>query len=146
MSEIFIDIEKCSGCAICTRDCPYQILEVKNESHKAAVNPAVAAYCSHCGHCETVCPEGAISITYADAGQVLDLTNETNPTIGQISRLMVSRRSVREYKKQTVPREIFEQIFDRIRYAPTGMNGQSVQWLVIQKPEDVQALVGNVQR
>jgi len=60
-----------------------------------------------------------------------------------MARLIMSRRSIRAYQEKNVPKEVFEQIFDTIRYAPTGMNGQSVNWLVMEQ-KDVQALVACV--
>lgn len=144
MTEILIDYSRCSGCGLCTRACPYFILELKEEAKTASVNPSGSQYCSHCGHCEAICPETAISVTYQGAGPVADLTGESLPTIGQMSRLIMSRRSIREFKEKRVSKEIFEEIFDIIRYAPTGMNGQSVCWLVIQEPEEVKALVSKV--
>lgn len=36
-----------------------------------------------------------------------------------------SRRSVKKYKPDMVPREIIEQIVEAGTYAPTGMNKQS---------------------
>lgn len=38
---------------------------------------------------------------------------------------MQTRRSVRKYKSDMIPREILEQIITAGTYAPTGMNGQS---------------------
>ncbi|PKL60394.1 MAG: nitroreductase [Methanomicrobiales archaeon HGW-Methanomicrobiales-4] len=142
MTEIIIDASQCSGCGTCIQACPYCILELKEDI--ASVNPDAAPYCSHCGHCSAICPEEAITVTYPGAGPVTDLSEESLPTIGQLSKLIMSRRSVREYKKKKVPKDVFEEIFDIIRYAPTGMNGQSVHWLILQKPEEVRALVGRV--
>ena len=144
MTEIIINTSQCSGCGICTRTCAYGILELKEDAKVASVQPDNAAYCSHCGHCSAICPENAISITYEGAGPVPDLSGETLPTTGQMSKLIMSRRSIREYKKKKIPQEVFEDIFDIVRYAPTGMNGQSVNWLVLQNSDDVRALVARV--
>lgn len=144
MTDIVIDSSRCSGCGLCTRACPYSILDMKEEDGVASVNPIAVSYCSRCGHCCAICPEAAITITYPGAGPVADLSGETLPTIGQLSRLMMARRSVRDYKPELVPKEVFLQIFDIIRYAPTGMNGQSVSWLVMQDPEEVRAFIGRV--
>jgi len=74
MTEIVIDSSRCSGCGICTRTCPYFILELKEDADIASVNPAVAPYCSKCGHCGAICPQGAITVTYPEAGPVADLS------------------------------------------------------------------------
>lgn len=114
------------------------------DAELAAVKSELVPYCSRCGHCEAVCPENAVTIRYDGAGAVADLRSESLPTIGQISKLIEMRRSIRNYKDKIVPDETFEQIFDIIRYAPTGMNGQSVQWLVIRNPDRIKTLVEHV--
>jgi len=144
MTEIIIDSSRCSGCKICITLCPYFILELQKEEKVVRVKPEYASYCSKCGHCEAVCPENAIIINYEGAGTVNNLTSESLPTVGQMTKLIKMRRSVRHYKNKPIPKEIFETIFDTIRYAPTGMNGQSVQWLVFQNPDDVRNLVSSV--
>ena len=144
MTEICIDSDRCSGCGLCTRSCPYGILELKKDAEVASVNPETAPYCSHCGHCSAICPEAAVTVSYPGGGPVADLSGESLPTIGQMSKLVMSRRSIRAYTGKKVSKELFEQIFDVIRYAPTGMNGQSVNWLIMSDPEEVRALVGRV--
>jgi ferredoxin len=143
MSDITINNETCSGCGICTKICPYLILELNADLKKATVNEHAAPYCSHCGHCSAICPEGAITITYPGAAPI-PLVADSIPTAGELSRLITTRRSIRDYKDKKVPKETLEQIFDVIRYAPTGMNGQSVHWLVIQEPEEVWKFAGKI--
>lgn len=144
MTEIIIDNDQCSGCGLCVWSCPYVILELKDDADIASVKPELVSSCSHCGHCSAICPDGAISVTYPEAGPIPDFYDESLPSTGQISKLFTSRRSIRDYKKEKIPKEIFEQIIDIVRYAPTGMNGQSVNWLIIQDPEDVKVFAGKV--
>jgi nitroreductase/NAD-dependent dihydropyrimidine dehydrogenase PreA subunit len=143
MDPITIDPDLCSTCGICTRLCPYGILTLNDADETATVNPVTAPYCSRCGHCEAVCPEGAVTVTYQGAGHLKPITGK-QVTPGQLGQLMMMRRSIRDYKEKTVHRETLEEIFDIIRYAPTGMNGQSVHWLVIQDPAEVRRLSGRV--
>lgn len=140
--SITIQSPLCSGCGICSRVCPYLILRMDETGEKASVDPAYEPACSRCGHCQAICPEGAIKVTYEGAGPVPDLSGLENPTPDQFAHLVMMRRSVREYRKKPVPREVFSSIFDIIRYAPSGMNGQSVSWTVMEKPGGVEALVG----
>jgi len=53
---------------------------------------------------------------------------------------MKSRRSVRAYRGQPVPRETLERLIDIARYAPSGHNSQPVRWLVIQDSREVTRL------
>lgn len=45
--------------------------------------------------------------------------------MGNVIDKIISRRSVRKYKQDMVPREILEQIIEAGTYAPTGMGKQS---------------------
>ncbi|MDD1727927.1 MAG: nitroreductase family protein [Methanospirillum sp.] len=143
MTTILINTESCSGCAICSGVCAYGILDTGSDG-KIQVKPGTEDFCGRCGQCEAICPEGAITVTYENAGPVPDHSSERIPTSGEMARLITTRRSIRDYRRDLVPKKTFEQIFDIIRYAPTGMNGQSVEWLVIYDPDEVAALVAKV--
>ena len=84
-----------------------------------------------CGHCVAVCPHGAMSLGNMPKEQCPPILDSLKLSPEQVSQLLKSRRSVRSYKKQPVPREVVNQIIDIARYAPTGMNAQDVQWTVI---------------
>jgi nitroreductase len=53
---------------------------------------------------------------------------------------MKTRRSIRVCKEIPVEHEKLAKILDIARYAPSGHNQQPVQWLVIEKREDVKKL------
>jgi nitroreductase len=58
-------------------------------------------------------------------------------------RLLVERRSIRRYKREPIPDEIFEKLFELCRWAPTARNSQSYYFIVIKNPEIIQFL-GNI--
>ena len=45
--------------------------------------------------------------------------------MNEVIKNMVSRRSIRKYKNDMIPKEIIEEIVTAGEYAPTGMNSQS---------------------
>ncbi|NLV25730.1 MAG: 4Fe-4S binding protein [Methanomicrobiales archaeon] len=144
MTDITIDLSLCTGCGLCASLCSYCIIEMKADSEKASVNSSSKAFCSRCGHCSAICPEGAICVDYDGAGPVPHLEGDSYPTIGQMNRLITMRRSIRSYKDKKVPRETLEEILNVVRYAPTGMNGQSVHWMVIEDSHELRKLVDGI--
>lgn len=144
MTKIIIDTDLCTGCRNCSSFCPYGILILNEDKGVAEVNPQIAAFCSKCGHCGAICPVRAITVEYDGAGKIPDVQNIALPDRKQIARLFTSRRSIRAYKKDRVPREILEELLDIVRYAPTGMNGQSVRWLVIDDPAELHSFIEGI--
>jgi len=55
----------------------------------------------------------------------------------KIGRFMRIRRSIRAYKDQLVPREALSKLIEFARYAPTGNNYQSVEWLVLSGKDEI---------
>jgi len=51
-----IDIEKCTGCKICEKTCPFGAITVTDKIAKVQEN------CTLCGACVSTCPAGAITI------------------------------------------------------------------------------------
>ena len=58
-----VDIDKCNGCATCTKYCPTGILEVVDK--KLVID---YTYCKGCGICSTVCPCHALSMIPEEGG------------------------------------------------------------------------------
>jgi heterodisulfide reductase subunit A len=52
-----VDEELCFGCGICVLNCPYNAVELDEETQKAKV---VSALCKGCGVCGATCPKHAI--------------------------------------------------------------------------------------
>ena len=53
---INVDTEKCTGCGICERICPFAAVTIVD---KIAI---IGDECTLCGACVPQCPEGAITI------------------------------------------------------------------------------------
>jgi nitroreductase len=62
------------------------------------------------------------------------------PNAEQTALLLKSRRSIRNYKDESVTKEAIEKLLDIARYAPTGINRQPVSWITIMGKDKVHAL------
>jgi heterodisulfide reductase subunit A len=73
-----VSAEKCIGCGMCTRVCPYHAITVNKERKKAEV---IEAACSGCGACGAECPVGAIEMSHFTDEQIyaqIDAATEEN--------------------------------------------------------------------
>ena len=66
------------------------------------------------------------------------------PTAEQVGLLLKARRSIRTYKDEPVAKETIEKLLDCVRYAPSGVNRQPVNWLAIMGKDKVHELAAGV--
>jgi heterodisulfide reductase subunit A len=62
-----VDPDKCKGCGLCTKVCPYNAITLNKETKKAEV---VEAACAGCGTCGAECPFGAITMRHFTDAQL----------------------------------------------------------------------------
>jgi heterodisulfide reductase subunit A len=62
-----VDEELCFGCGICVLNCPYNAIELDDETQKAKV---ISALCKGCGVCGATCPKHAILMAHFTDEQV----------------------------------------------------------------------------
>ena len=141
MAQSLVNENKCTGCGYCVAECPIGILSMNGNSVPELV-PDGVEFCVSCGHCLAVCPQGAFSINGIDPGDCAEVNNGFALSSEQVSNLIRSRRSIRVYQDERVPRDTFEKLIDTVRYAPTASNSQLVQWLIIDSSNEIRHLAG----
>lgn len=142
MDLISVDLEKCKGDGMCAEACPTGRLTRDAEGRPRA---APGGTCIECGHCVAVCPHAALSHALLPReGFEPAPARGTLPGIEAVRGLMVSRRSVREFRDQTVPRQDLERLLDIARHAPTATNSQNIRWIVTLDPARTRRLSGLV--
>ena len=142
MSLIHIDESKCVRDGICVRDCPMGLLEMAVGEPPREVAEAESA-CLACGHCAAICPAGALSLKGADPAM---MPGGLRPRLAveDVEQLLRTRRSVRIYRNEPVPRDVLRQVIEAARWAPTATNRQGVNWLVVEDGEKVHRLAAMV--
>ena len=120
-----IDEKKCIGCGKCVSDCvTHYLVMSEDETGKRKPTFNNRSRCIDCGHCNAICPQGAIS----GGDVVTDIEND------ELLRLMASKRSIRHYDMK---REIEQSVLDKIilagQSAPTEKNRKTVRILLIKE-------------
>lgn len=123
--RIQVDRAKCIGCGMCRRDCPADNISITD---KKAVIKSQA--CIKCGHCVAVCPKGAVSMTgFKEPPVEIQKSVILDPQ--QLMDALRTRRSIRQFKKQSVAQEVTVQIIEAGRLTPSGENAQDVSYIVL---------------
>jgi nitroreductase/NAD-dependent dihydropyrimidine dehydrogenase PreA subunit len=133
MDFIQVDAVACTRDGMCAEVCPTGCIELDAEGLPRQVAEPL---CIACGHCAAVCPHGALVNAKLDAGGVLPLPASL-PDAAAVRGLMLSRRSVREYKDTPVTQAVMAGLLDTARYAPTAVNTQNVSFAACLEPAKV---------
>lgn len=96
--------------------------------------------CVKCGNCEAFCPEGAISPLFSTKHSIVSDPLSDNMDPEQLGAYMRARRSIRNYKDEVVDKGTIEEILDIVRYSPSGINMQPVNWLIVHEPDEVRKI------
>jgi len=118
--------ENCIKCGQCAAVCPTH--------HISIVDGAPAAHhnrrCLQCMHCAAVCPQKAIHFAHIPAYAEYPETPED-----ETLQLILSRRSIRHFKKEAPEADDIAWALDLAQWAPSGKNRHMTRWLVIHSKE-----------
>lgn len=87
--------------------------------------------CIGCGHCQAICPEGAISLTEGDYPGAFSPLPDQVASPEALLGLLRRRRTIRRYRPDAVPREMLERLLQAAQYVPTGANCQCQEFTVL---------------
>jgi nitroreductase/NAD-dependent dihydropyrimidine dehydrogenase PreA subunit len=125
---ITIDSTKCTKCGFCAEVCPNDVLDLVKDQEIQARYPE---QCCVCGHCVSVCPENALVHQKMPAEMFEDFpAAKISPE--NMRNFLLSRRSIRVFKEDRVPRKLIEQLIEVGVHAGTSSNGQTENFIVIQ--------------
>jgi nitroreductase len=94
-----------------------------------------------------VCPKEAVECGEFPLSEFPAITElKPLPTPAAARNLLMTRRSVREFKKERIPRELLEEIVGIASNSPTGHNAQAVRLSVITDKELLEELDARIMR
>lgn len=139
-----INYEECNSCRSCLRACSRHF-SLEEDENKIIFNDSLND-CSKCGRCIAVCPKNAIM--YENMGEILEFEGIQDPSslisYDSLHKFLISKRSIRIYKKKKIPREIIEKVLESMRYAATGANVRTMECTVISDENKIKELSDSV--
>lgn len=131
-----VDLATCSGCGTCADICPPHALELVEEGGKkhARSAPGLADGCMRCGQCMAACPTDSISVEGISREDLFPLPKAA-PDPDAFQRMLESRRAVRVFKDEPVPREALERIVAMTALAPMSYTPHKLEVTVVGSPE-----------
>lgn len=136
--KISIFYDRCNSCGLCVKVCKDFSLVMENDKPVVSNNPVFG--CIACGQCMAVCPTNAIEIsgremTAADRIDFSEMKGKSSYEL--LKNLMISRRSIRDFKDVEVDEELIEKIIEAAVTAPMGLPPSDVQLIVFKGKEKV---------
>lgn len=125
---IHIDRNRCSGCGACVRDCVTHVL-TKGEDGVPTVRPEDEPFCLNCQHCLAVCARGAV--TCNGVGFEATTAPEPIPDGRSAAALVRQRRSVRQWRDEPIPDEVWTRLVDSLAWMPTGCNDHRLHFTLV---------------
>jgi nitroreductase/NAD-dependent dihydropyrimidine dehydrogenase PreA subunit len=135
VSHILVDKSICKKDGICVAVCPARTIALDEEGYPEEIGTV----CYQCGHCVAICTSQALTQTDLPAGGMLPVAKE-QPSAEVVDNLLMSRRSIREFRDKPIERETLEAILDVARRAPSASNVQNLHWIVLNGRERVHEL------
>jgi nitroreductase/NAD-dependent dihydropyrimidine dehydrogenase PreA subunit len=138
MNTVSFDRNLCDGCGMCAGVCPTGIISF--DAKKPEISAENASLCVYCGHCEAVCHKNAVKVEGGILKPSIYAAPGDMPSREQLGRYFAARRSIRNYRPEPVDKQTIEDIFDIVRYAPSGVNRQPVKWLFVHDTEQLKEM------
>jgi len=140
MPNIIVNKELCTRCNLCASICLMGIIKPARGDGHPLIASANEDSCMLCGHCEAFCPQQALVLDYLTGEKMSYEGQDSIIAPQQLSLYMRKRRSARHFKPDLVSKDVISNILEIARYAPSGGNSQTVEWLVIYDPNEVKRI------
>ncbi|GAI27816.1 unnamed protein product, partial [marine sediment metagenome] len=138
-SKIIIDLENCTKCKECVKDCVANLFYFDQGSLRLI--DSFEDYCIECGHCEAICPVNVINLKFHTEEELeRSAKGEGSPTYNSFLNLVLNRRSIRQFNEKPIPKDLIEKLLKIGKYSPTGSNSENVFYTVIQDKTIVAAI------
>ena len=139
MARLVVNEERCSRDGLCALECPLSLIDTDEEGRPVPVAHMETA-CIACGHCVAVCPKGALGLGEIGPDDLPAAPKKPDVAPQDLLGWMTARRSVRNFSDKPVARDVLLRCLETARYAPSALNGQPAQWLILTDPAAIRTL------
>jgi len=140
MVNITVERTLCKRDGFCVATCPFVVLTTDAEGYPIT-SPESERNCINCGHCVAICPTAALEHAKLPPSDFLAV-QPGQATPEALDALIRNRRSIRKFKRTSLPQETLDEIFQVARYAPTAKNINHIAWHVTRTYEATRHLAG----
>jgi ferredoxin len=130
-AAITINTQSCKACGTCADVCPNKIMH-KAEA-KITFREDRVGFCIKCGQCMAVCPTRSIQVSGLSYEKDFFPLAAADSYENVFFDMIGSRRAIRNFKDQVVPRELLEKVVTAISYAPPSFPPIKTEVIVVQK-------------
>ncbi|MBN1689498.1 MAG: nitroreductase family protein [Dehalococcoidia bacterium] len=132
---ITIDKSTCKACGTCGDVCPSHIMYKEKDLKIMNIHEERLKFCVKCGQCMAVCPTASVKVDGLSYEKDFVPLPEGGPFEDAFYKMIMSRRSVRNFKGRPVPRELLEKIADAITYSPPSVPPIKIEITIVQNTE-----------
>ena len=126
--ELKIDINKCTGCGLCSQVCIRDNITIIDGKAKELGN----SNCFLCGHCMGICPKDCIRlIKYENSEDKIQPYVKNSISSNDFLNFLKNRRSIRWFKDKKIDKETFFKLSEAAYYSPSAQNIQDVEFVII---------------
>ncbi len=140
MDAFSVDSARCRKDGICAAVCPMRLIR-GGVGEYPDMDDGAEQRCFSCGQCMAFCPAQACAAPGLSVEECRMLRRDFLPQPDQVEELVFSRRSIRNYREEPLPRALLQRLLDTVRYAPSARNLQNLRWIVFTSREQVVELV-----
>lgn len=131
---IEINKDKCTVCGICVEACTTNTL-LQTETEILQVKPES---CGLCGHCAAICPTNAI--TTSEKSRLQFVAKKIEPEISEIEKLMLTKRSERNFTDDEIDKKLLEKIIYFAEKAPSSSNKRQREYVIVTDKSKIKEL------
>lgn len=92
--------------------------------------------CCSCGHCAAICPKSAISSNGVENPRSFK-TNDIEPNLDAIEKLLMSKRSIRDFTNEVPDKNKIKKIIEYAEKAPSSANNRHRKYIVVTDKEKI---------